>query len=308
MRFDRKQFFDSYRASFGAIQQLQVDGLEFLLTKIEADPEWDSLPQIAYFLATIKHETGISRNKIDQTFQPIRELRAKAGTAGRRNQDRYWLSGYYGRGYVQLTWKDNYAKFGLADVPDDALEPNTAYMVAARGMREGKFTKYKLSDFIDDSEVDYHEARRVVNGLDRAEHIAGLAQKFERILRGSLVTNPVIEPAKTEEPKAEVPSEPPVQTVPSEPPVAEIKAQRPCMMTRITAGVAGLGPVLTAAGIKIGNVELSAGAIYALAAVVIVGLICGAWIYNQGQNRALERAKLNVQTLSDKNRLNVVTP
>jgi hypothetical protein len=80
------------------------------------------------------------------------------------------------------------------------------------------------------------------------------------------------------------------------------------MMTRITAGVAGLGPVLTAAGIKIGNVELSAGAIYALAAVVIVGFICGAWIYNQGQNRALERAKLNVQTLSDKNRLNVVTP
>ena len=205
MRFSRKHFFDSYRKAFGPVQQLQVEGLEFLLGKIEQDPEWDSVPEIAYFLSTIKHETGVSRNRIDQTYQPIKELRERAGTAKRRNQDRYWLSGYYGRGYTQLTWKDNYAKFGLADVPDDALQPDTAYMVAARGIREGKFTKYKLADFINDQEVDYFNARRVVNGLDKAEKIAEEAQKFERILRASLAADSVNEDTPAP-PQAEQPS------------------------------------------------------------------------------------------------------
>jgi putative chitinase len=210
MKCDRKRFFDSYRAAFGKIQRLQVDGLEFLLGKIESDPEWKSLPQLAYFLATIKHETGIYRvqdgQRVYQAFQPIKELRGRVGTKIRTIQDKYWDTGAYGRGYVQITWPENYKKFGIGSAEyDKALEPDTAYMIAARGMREGKFTKYKLSHFVN-GQVDYREARRVVNGLDKADEIADIAEQFEEILKASLVTDTVTDPEPIEpEPEKPVP-------------------------------------------------------------------------------------------------------
>jgi putative chitinase len=223
LTFDRKTFFDKYRQAFGPLQQLQVDGLEFLLGSIENDPKWESIPQIAYFLASIKHETGISRNRVDQTYQPIKELRAKPGTRIRALQDRYWGSDYFGRGFIQLTWKANYEKFGIADDPEKALEPATAYRIAADGMRRGLFTGKKLSDFIN-GEVDYVNARKVVNGLDRANDIAEIARKFERILRTSVVKEGekpaaaelVEEIEAAEEPKPEpLKEDPPVQTLPT---------------------------------------------------------------------------------------------
>lgn len=304
-RFQRKQFFDNYRTAFGSLQQKAVDGLEFLLGAIEKDPHWNRIEEIAYVLATVFHETA-------RTFQPITEYRARKGTKARVNQDRYWEP-YRGRGYVQLTWKRNYEKFGIADDPEKALEPETAYRILSDGMRKGVFTGKKISDYISDSEVDYVNARRVVNGLDKANLIAGYAEKFERILRASLSTESVIDEVKEPEtsvtqPVAEKKEEPPVQTVPSSPPVVEIKPQRPSLMTRITAAFSALTPMLTAAGIKIGGVELSTGGLIAIASVVVVGIIVGAWVYNEGQKRALERAKLNVETLSNPHKANVVTP
>ena len=98
MQFDRRQFFAGYREHFGRLNQEQVDGLGFLLGSFEDDPKWKDVRHVAYALATVKHETA-------DTYHPIKEYRARAGSKGRANQDRYWLSGYYGRGYVQLTWK-----------------------------------------------------------------------------------------------------------------------------------------------------------------------------------------------------------
>src|SRR5262249_61753455 len=52
---------------------------------------------------------------------------------------------YYGRGYVQLTWRENYIKMGeelgldLAHQPDLALNPRIAYDIASVGMRKGMF-------------------------------------------------------------------------------------------------------------------------------------------------------------------------
>lgn len=176
MRFNRKTFFDGVRELFGSLNQSQVDGLEFLLGKFETDPAWRNLQQVAYVLATVDHESA-------HTFQPIKEFRARAGTPGRANQDRYWLSGFYGRGYVQVTWRKNYEKFGIADDPDKALEPETAYNILTEGMLAGLFTGKALGQYIDDDDADYVNARRVVNGLDRAEHIARVAEKFEAILK-----------------------------------------------------------------------------------------------------------------------------
>lgn len=311
MRFHRKTFFDRYRAKFGSLAQLQVDGLNFLLDKIEADSEWKSIPQIAYFLATVKHETGIMRGGKLQTFQPIKELRGREGTKIRKTQDKYWGTGAYGRGFVQITWPENYSKFGLHN-PEDydrALDPEVAYDIAARGMRKGMFTKFKLSDFVN-GEVDYYNARQVVNGLDKYALIAGYAETFEVILREAAKvaeTEPSVSPPLVEkEPKPEEKKDPPVETVSSKPPVVEVKNQGASWTTKIAAGASAITPVLTATGLKIGGIELSTGALYAFAAIAIVGLIVGGWIYNEGQKRAFERQKLSMENMANPNRGNVV--
>jgi putative chitinase len=193
MMFNRQQFFQVFREKFGEINQNQADGLNFLLGKIEADIRWTDISPIAYFLATIYHETS-------HTFKPIKELRGRPGTKIRAIQDRYWNTGYYGRGYVQITWKKNYEIFGIADTPEKALDPDTAYEIAAKGMIDGLFTGKKISEFCVVGKKDYVNARTVINGHDRATMIAGYAVNFEIALSASLeiqaTPNPIIEPDK----------------------------------------------------------------------------------------------------------------
>ncbi len=66
MQLNRKTFFDEYRDIFGSLSQDQVDGLGFLLTAFEDDNRWVDTREIAYALATIKHETA-------NTYHPIYE-------------------------------------------------------------------------------------------------------------------------------------------------------------------------------------------------------------------------------------------
>lgn len=192
MLISRKKFFNAFRAAHHQIRKApleasQVAGLEFLLGKFEGD-NWKDLRLISYVLATTAHESAWE-------FQPIKERRSRVGTKGRANQDRYWLTGFYGRGYVQITWRKNYEKLGkaigvnLAENPELALEKETAYQILVVGMLRGLFTGKKLSDFINKNECDYVGARRIVNGTDKAALIASYAQTFERILRASILSN-----------------------------------------------------------------------------------------------------------------------
>lgn len=50
-------------------------------------------------------------------------------------------------------------------------------------MKDGIFTGKKLSDYISSAGVDYVEARRIINGSDQQQLIAGYARKVESILR-----------------------------------------------------------------------------------------------------------------------------
>lgn len=299
MRFERKQFFDNYRKAFGTLDQEQVDGLEFLLGAIESDPEWQSIQQISYVLATVYHET-------DRTFQPIEEYRSRAGTKARINQDRYWEP-YRGRGYVQLTWQRNYEKFGIADNPKKALEPRTAYRILSEGMREGVFTGKKLSDYINGEEVDYVHARMVVNGLDKANQIAGIAEKFEHILKTASVAATV---TKAEEPKEpEVPEqkpEPPAAPQAPKPEVTPVAAPATSITTKIAAAASAAAPVVAATGLKIGGVEFHTGGLIAIATVIIVGMVLAAYLWNQSQERAFQRQKLSIENLASDNRGNVI--
>jgi uncharacterized protein (TIGR02594 family) len=131
-------------------------------------------PQKAYVLATTEWETG-------HTFEPVREAFWK-GEAWRQANLRYYP--YYGRGYVQLTWEDNYRKYAeimdidLVNDPDLALDPQTALFILVHGFKTGTFTGKKLTDYINAQGTDFINARRCINALDRAEEIAALAQKF----------------------------------------------------------------------------------------------------------------------------------
>ena len=180
MSTHRKYFFDSIRSSlFGSLAQSQVDGLNLFLdwydTENPAIPDRYHLDDrmFAYVLATTYHETGA-------TFQPIREY----GSESYLKSKPYYP--WYGRGYVQLTWKDNYqaqdTKLSLngrlMQDPDLALDPEIALSVILGGMCDGDFTGRKLSDYFTDQLTDWVDARRIVNGTDRAQDIADYAELF----------------------------------------------------------------------------------------------------------------------------------
>ena len=186
MRINRKVFYDNYRAKFGRLSQPLVDNLNFLLNKFAAGVF--KLPtQMAYMLATIKHETN-------NTFHPVMEgyylksnrIAALYSYYRKHNPgalNTIFPNGvdqptYEGRGYVQITHLSNYRRFNIENVPEKALEPETAYHIMEYGMANGTFTGKRLQDFVNETETDYYGARRVINGKDKASLIAGYAEDF----------------------------------------------------------------------------------------------------------------------------------
>lgn len=132
--------------------------------------------QIAYVLATVEWETA-------QTFEPVREA-FWLSEDWRRNNLRYYP--YYGRGYVQLTWKSNYQKYGqilgidLVNNPDLAMNPNVSLFILVHGFKTGGFTGRKISDYINKFQTDFINARRCINGTDKAHTIAQIADRYLR--------------------------------------------------------------------------------------------------------------------------------
>jgi hypothetical protein len=50
-------------------------------------------------------------------------------------------------------------------------------------MTKGLFTGKKLNDYINNTKTDYVNARKIINGLDRANLIASYAKVFETALK-----------------------------------------------------------------------------------------------------------------------------
>ncbi|WP_114216692.1 glycoside hydrolase family 19 protein [Ochrobactrum sp. 3-3] len=131
--------------------------------------------QMAYVLATAYHETA-------HTMKPVNEM----GGQKYLRSKKYWP--YIGRGYVQITWKNNYEKAGrilgidFVSKPELLLKPEYAAPIIIAGMSEGWFTGKKLSDYITLQKSDFKNARRIVNGTDRAELIARYAKEYDKAL------------------------------------------------------------------------------------------------------------------------------
>ena len=135
--------------------------------------------QLAYILATTKHETN-------NTFKPVVEAYWLSEGWRKRNL-RYYP--WHGRGFVQLTWEYNYKKASdklgvdfIAD-PDKALDPELSAKILVVGMLEGWFTGKELSDYITLKKSDFRNARRIVNGMDDADLIAKYAREYDKVLK-----------------------------------------------------------------------------------------------------------------------------
>jgi putative chitinase len=189
-KLHRKTFFDSIRASLfpNGMTQSQVDGFNYILEGWEKRYPTGDLRWLAYELATTQWETA-------HTIQPIEEY-------GRGSGKSYGVPDpetgqtYYGRGYVQLTWRENYQKMcaptgcDLDHEPSLALKPDIAAIVLFDGMEKGTFTGKKNSDYFNANVTDWTNARRIINGTDHASEIAGLAQDYHAAVKAAAYEAP----------------------------------------------------------------------------------------------------------------------
>ncbi len=194
---DRAAFFTAVRSSLfgGKLSAEQVKGMEAIIDEWDAqgltDNRW-----LAYMLATAKHETA-------NTMQPVRETLADTDDKAIAILERAWSRGqlpwvksaywrkdangrsWLGRGLVQLTHERNYKMFGLEENPDKAMEMATAVKILFEGMKNGVFTGKKLSDYFAGPKADWINARRIINGTDRAADIAAIGQKFLKAIEAA---------------------------------------------------------------------------------------------------------------------------
>jgi len=190
---DTNQFCNSYISANPRMSASAQTGLLSIVTSVAADPNISDARWAAYMLATVKHECG-------DKWQPVEEFGKGRGrpygipVQVQDTDGTTFTNTYYGRGFVQLTWRMNYDKVGralgmgnaLLLHPEHALEPTTAYQVMSYGMQSGIFTGKKLSDFIN-HDCDYLNARRIINALDQAPLIQGYAVAFEGLLKAAML-------------------------------------------------------------------------------------------------------------------------
>lgn len=196
-------FFDALKASgvvFGPrLTAEQVEGLNADLTLGAG-----KLPKgwMAYALATDYHETG-------HTMQPIHE-RGGAAYLSKYDTGRLALALgntpeadgdgilYAGRGKPQVTGRRNYAKANdrlhalgilrpdedLIASPDLMLRMDVATAALIFGMLEGWYTGKSFNNYIRavGDDLQFRNARRIINGTDKAALIAGYAMAFQAAL------------------------------------------------------------------------------------------------------------------------------
>lgn len=171
---------------YGSLPPFQEEPIE-LLIDVCLENDVTDIKQIAYVLATAYHESNRFKAK---------EEYGKGSGRLYGNPVPVWSSkrtSYHGRGWVQLTWLGNYGQFtaklsrilnkdiDLIGKPEIILQDDKINaMITVIGMKDGLFTGKSLNDYIGD---DYINARRIVNGTDKAQLIANYALKFEEALR-----------------------------------------------------------------------------------------------------------------------------
>jgi len=140
--------------------------------------------KFAYIVGTAWHESRL---------KPIKEIKAAPGSyVWEQYQKKYWDTGFYGRGFVQITWEANYQKMEdklgipLVSNPDLALQPDVAAKIIVIGMMQGMFTGKALGNYINADEADYYNARRTVGAINVAgTDTAALIEGYTKSIFGN---------------------------------------------------------------------------------------------------------------------------
>lgn len=189
---DMQVFFNRLRTvdnifTNGRISQPQVDGINPIILTCQhlgvANPHY-----VANILAQVYHETGGYMSPVKETvFGSHTNKNPSDATVIQRLDNAYargqlpwvskpyWRDGWFGRGMVQITHKDNYKRLGdrlgidLVGNRDLALNPQVSASIAVVGMMEGIFTGKKLLDY--NFPQALHNSpptnpRRIINGQD----------------------------------------------------------------------------------------------------------------------------------------------
>lgn len=178
-RRKEQAYIDACEATYGTLSEEQKSNIRLIAQVFDKEGDGDQ-NKLIYILATAWHESK---------FIPKPERRAGSSQpALKATQDRYWGSGYYGRGLVQITWESNYKEMSdtigvdLVNNPELALVPIHAARLLVLGMLEGNYGP-PLSKYINESKIDFYNARRSVNGTDKAQKIAEEAEKIHKYLQ-----------------------------------------------------------------------------------------------------------------------------
>lgn len=186
---DRKHFYDTIKSNglFSSLNQTQVDGIEAMLN------EWDKrgltdLRWLAYIFATTYHETG-------KTMQPIEEIgrgkNRKYGKKVKYTGESYITPDklYYGRGHTQNTWYEMYdtltkqatkdgKHWNFLEQPELLLQMEPSIWATFHCMVKGVYTGKSLKSYFNETTEDWINARRIINGTDKADLIAGYGKLF----------------------------------------------------------------------------------------------------------------------------------
>jgi len=193
---NRTVFFDRVRAKpfGGSLTQSQVEGMETILAA--ADQYGLKVRgQLAYVFATAFLETARTMLPIKEYggaayYTKLYDVKGQNPTRAKAHGNTEPGDGpkYCGRGYVQLTWKVNYQKASAivgADLvanPDLAMRPDIAALIMFDGMTKGWFTGKNLDGYISGTTRDFTNARRIINGTDKAATVAAYAEQFDAAL------------------------------------------------------------------------------------------------------------------------------
>ncbi len=205
-KINKDHFSDNYKRIFQKpLGENRKKNIFLITDAFEADEEMKSLRWLAYILGTSMHESN-------DTFAPVVEgYWIKPESKRVSALYNYYLknnpgalktifpygkvgTAYYGRGrVVQLTHDFNYKLASLKLYKDLRLfndpemiinDIDCDMQVTFKGMLNGWFTGYKLEQFfpLGSSKSNWFGARKIINGLDKANLIAGYAMKFYDLL------------------------------------------------------------------------------------------------------------------------------
>lgn len=185
--------------------------------------ETGTIEQLAYILATAFWETARFKTMEEYADGKAYEGRTDLGNTVPGDGPRY-----KGRGFPMLTGRRNYTYWQqltgrpLIAQPALATDAVLSARILIEGMMRGTFTGKKLPDYVNETIVDYRDARRVVNGTDKALEISNIAYSFLDAIKAATIQTPPWEeePKEPEEPAMPDRQPSPQPVTPSNPSVA----------------------------------------------------------------------------------------